>query len=319
EQRIVDAVTPAERSPETEWLAVIHYELGRAELARGRPAAGLVHLRNAVRTDRTFLPAALALGDAYEGAGDRREAVRVWERAAEVQPALPLLARLERAFREDGRPTRMIALYRQALEKAPDEVALAVALGRVFFELEMLDEAADQFEKVEVRAPAFPRLATAALDLVFPALCAVCEARLGPRRRDPLCGPCWDAIDRIAPPFCDRCGGPCATPGSAMGGLDERGWGMGSSDVGSPERGPVSHPLTCARCAAEPPPYDYARSAAVYAGVMREAVHRFKFGGRRALARPLAELMVEQCGTSLPDGIAAIVPVPLAEIGRAHV
>jgi len=78
EQRIVDAVTPAERSPETEWLAVIHYELGRAELARGRPAAGLVHLRNAVRTDRTFLPAALALGDAYEGAGDRREAVRVW-------------------------------------------------------------------------------------------------------------------------------------------------------------------------------------------------------------------------------------------------
>jgi len=156
EQRIVDAVAPAERSPETEWLAVIHYELGRAELARGRPAAGLVHLRNAVRTDRTFLPAALALGDAYEGAGDRREAVRVWERAAEVQPALPLLARLERAFREDGRPTRMIALYRQALEKAPDEVALAVALGRVFFELEMLDEAADQFEKVEVRAPALP-------------------------------------------------------------------------------------------------------------------------------------------------------------------
>src|SRR5437879_5509834 len=156
EQRIVGAVAPAERSPETEWLAVIHYELGRAELARGHPAAAVAHLRNAVRTDRSFLPAALALGDAYEATGDRREAVRVWERAAETQPALPLLARLERAFREDGRPTRMIALYRQALDKAPDELALAVALGRVFFELEMLDEAADQFEKVEVRAPALP-------------------------------------------------------------------------------------------------------------------------------------------------------------------
>src|SRR5439155_1068432 len=45
----------------------------------------------------------------------------------------------------------------------------------------------------------FPRLATAALDLVFPALCAVCEARLGPRRRDPLCGPCWDGIAGIVP------------------------------------------------------------------------------------------------------------------------
>ena len=156
QQRIVGAAAPAERALETEWLAVIHYELGRAELARSNPTAALAHLKNAARTDRAFLPAALALGDAHEATGDRREAVRVWERAAEAQPALPLLARLERVFREDGRPTRMIALYRQALERTPDELALAVALGRVFFELEMLDEAADQFEKVEVRAPALP-------------------------------------------------------------------------------------------------------------------------------------------------------------------
>src|SRR5207247_2458502 len=79
EQRIVGAVAPGERSPETEWLAVIHYELGRAELARGHPAAAVAHLRNAVRTDRSLLPAAPALGDAYEATGDRREAVRVWE------------------------------------------------------------------------------------------------------------------------------------------------------------------------------------------------------------------------------------------------
>src|SRR5207253_4144383 len=137
-------------------------------------------------------------------------------------------------------------------------------------------------------------------------------ARVGPRLRVPLCGPCWCAIDRIEPPFCDHCGGPCATPGSAMSELDERGWGTGSSEVGYSERGPVPHPLICARCAAEPPPYDFARSAAVYGGVMREALHRFKFGGRRALARPLADLAFEQCGASLPDGIVAVVPVPLA-------
>ena len=156
QQRILGAVAPTLRAPETEWLAIIYYELGRAELTRSNTAAALTQLKNAVRTDRTFLPAVLALGDAYEAAGDRREAVRVWERAAEAQPALPLLVRLERGFREEGRPSRMIALYQQALEKAPDEPALALALGRVFFELEMLDEAADQFEKVEVRAPGLP-------------------------------------------------------------------------------------------------------------------------------------------------------------------
>ena len=156
QQRILGTIGSTERSPETEWLAVIYYELGRAEVARANASAGLGHFKSAARADRLFLPAALALGDAYELTGDHREAVRAWERAAEVFPALPLLARLERAYRQEGRPSRMIALYRAAVERAPDDLALAVALGRVFFELEMLDEAADQLEKVEVRIPGSP-------------------------------------------------------------------------------------------------------------------------------------------------------------------
>jgi ComF family protein len=139
----------------------------------------------------------------------------------------------------------------------------------------------------------FPRLAIAALDLVFPALCPVCGNELGPRRRDPLCGPCWDAIDRIAPPVCDRCGAPMPSAGFARATLPPP-------------------PAVCSTCAADGPAYDYARSAAVYGGVTREALHRLKFGGRRALARPLADLTVEQCGATLRDGIAAVVPVPLA-------
>jgi tetratricopeptide (TPR) repeat protein len=137
-------------------LAVIHYELGRLETERGRSASALSHFKSALRADRGFVPAAVALGDAQERAGDLREAVRTWERAVEVQPALVLLGRLERVYRGEGRPRRMIALYRAACEHAPDDLAVAVALGRVYFELEMLDEAADQLEKVEVRAPDMP-------------------------------------------------------------------------------------------------------------------------------------------------------------------
>ncbi|HEU5320208.1 MAG TPA: tetratricopeptide repeat protein, partial [Methylomirabilota bacterium] len=153
QERLIDVARPAARAAEAEWLAVAYYELGRLELARGAAAAALGHLRAAVRADRSFLPAAIALGDAHEAAGERREAVRAWERAAEAWPALPLLARLERAYRLEGRPSRMISLYRDAAARAPDDLALAAALGRVYFELEMLDEAADQFEKLEVRAP----------------------------------------------------------------------------------------------------------------------------------------------------------------------
>lgn len=137
-------------------LATLHYELGRLDAERGRAAASVAHFKSALRADRGFVPAAIALGDAHEASGDLREATRTWERAAEAAPALALLGRLERVYRNEGRPSRMIALYRSASERAPDNLALAVGLGRVYFELEMLDEAADQFEKVEVRAPDMP-------------------------------------------------------------------------------------------------------------------------------------------------------------------
>src|SRR3972149_6122452 len=68
------------------------------------------------------------------------------------------LRRLEGGSRAEGRPSRMIALYQDALARAPQDLALAFALGRVYFELEMLDEAADQFQKVEVRTPDFAPL-----------------------------------------------------------------------------------------------------------------------------------------------------------------
>jgi lipopolysaccharide biosynthesis regulator YciM len=156
QQKLVALVPPGDRAAENEWLAVGYYELGRLELARGRAPAAIGHFKSALRAQRDFTPAVVALGDAYEATGDHREAVRTWERAAEVEPALPLLARLERAYRLEGRPSRMINLYRTAAERAPDDLALAAALGRVYFELEMLDEAADQFEKLEVRAPDLP-------------------------------------------------------------------------------------------------------------------------------------------------------------------
>jgi tetratricopeptide (TPR) repeat protein len=156
QEAVLDAVPANARAAETERLAAFHYEQGRADMAAGRTAAALAHFRHGVRIDRTFVPASLALGDALEATGDMREAVRVWERAADREPSLPVLARLEHVHRVEGRPSRMIALYRNAVERAPDDLAIAVALGRVYFELEMLDEAADHFEKLEVRAPAVP-------------------------------------------------------------------------------------------------------------------------------------------------------------------
>ena len=135
--------------------------------------------------------------------------------------------------------------------------------------------------------------ATAALDLVFPALCPVCDATLGPGRRDPLCGACWSAIRRLTPPCCAACGLPLPAfePAAAPG------------------------PARCGACATKTPVWDWARAAAEYEGVTRDAIHALKFHGRRGLARPLAALLVETCRDALAGDVAALVPVPL---GRAR-
>jgi len=173
----------------------------------------------------------------------------------------------------------------------------------------------------------------AALDLVFPALCPVCQATLGMGRRDPLCGRCWRAITLLGDPWCDTCGAssPIAVttdgPQRVEHGRDGATHATGGVGPPSPARSSEScdsgewmtQPVAwvapsrpCSTCTTDPPAYDYARSAAVYEGTLREALHAFKFSGKRALAGPLGDLAVARCAASLPVEIDAVVPVPLA-------
>ena len=155
--QLLPAVAREEKAVEEAILAGLHYEIGRERLERGDLAGATSQLKEALRVQPDFVPAALLLGEAHLKAGEPRDALRVWERAAEApQPALPVLARIEQRHREEGRPTRMISLYRNALDRHPDNLALAFGLGRVYFELAMLDEAAEQFQKMEVRAADLP-------------------------------------------------------------------------------------------------------------------------------------------------------------------
>jgi tetratricopeptide (TPR) repeat protein len=155
--RVVQAAPREERAAENAVLAGLHYEIGRERLEKGDRPGAISHLKDALRAQPDFVPAALLLGETHLKAGEPREALRVWERAAEgAQSALPVLSRIEQLHRAEGRPTRMISLYQDALARQPDNLALAFGLGRVYFELAMLDEAAEQFQKMEVRAPELP-------------------------------------------------------------------------------------------------------------------------------------------------------------------
>ena len=68
----------------------------------------------------------------------------------------------------------------------------------------------------------------------------------------------------------------------------------------------------CGSCRLRPPVFAYARAGARYGDVVREALHALKFKGRRGLAAPLGDLIVEAVGARLPGGRPdLLVPVPL--------
>lgn len=130
------------------------------------------------------------------------------------------------------------------------------------------------------------------LDLLFPAVCPVCEARSDDPPHRPFCLACWRALPLLGGPECGVCGRPFV--GLAGG-------------------------LPCDACRREPPPYGWARAVAAYRDGMRAAIHALKYRGRVAVGRPLAALLAEAGARRLPlapdgaprDVLDAIVPMPL--------
>ncbi len=156
QERLVRLATRDKGSGEEAWLAGLLYECGQECLAAGDTTAAIRRFKEALRAVPDFEPAALRLGDAWLQAGDAREAMRAWDRALAAGPSAVLLARIGELHRAEGRPARMIALYEGAAARHPDNLAVALGLGRAYLELAMLGEAAEQFEKMEVRAPEQP-------------------------------------------------------------------------------------------------------------------------------------------------------------------
>jgi ComF family protein len=115
-----------------------------------------------------------------------------------------------------------------------------------------------------------------ALDVVFPRTCAGCGS--GPW---PFCAPCTDALVALGPPWCRRCGRPT-----------ER-----SIQV-------------CDDC--PPPSIGAARSAFLFRGPARQAIHRLKFSGWRSVGDALAAAL--EAVDPPPADVVTWVPLARARL-----
>jgi competence protein ComFC len=133
--------------------------------------------------------------------------------------------------------------------------------------------------------PSLRRCSEAVMGLLYPPHCAACRAETPPGVH--LCKSCTAAAWRITAPFCERCS--------------------------QPFDGAATAPFTCSNCGDRQFHFQCCVSPYRARGVVRDLVHRFKYGKEFHLRWPLADL----AATAFDDdrllgvNIDALVPVPL--------
>jgi predicted amidophosphoribosyltransferase len=122
------------------------------------------------------------------------------------------------------------------------------------------------------------------LDLLLPQRCLACG-----RTGEPICRSCRDALPRLMPPFCDRCGAPTAWP-----------------------------VRRCAECTGRRLAFSSARAAVAYDESVRRIVAGWKEHGLRRLAATAAALVVETVARPDIEAISFVPPDRNRRLERGH-
>ena len=126
----------------------------------------------------------------------------------------------------------------------------------------------------------------AALRLVYPEICQLCQNERASAREGLVCPKCWARVRFIRPPFCERCG--------------------------LPFEGELTTSFVCTNCHDLQLHFSSARSAVVAKTVVLEAIHQFKYNRALWFEPFLADLLVRAAAPVVQSGRwDFIVPVPL--------
>lgn len=117
------------------------YQRGVALLEKDRPAEAAVIFRRLLTEEPRFLPARIMLGEAELLEGDAQAAIDEWRQGYQETTDPVFLKRIEDYFIEAEEPARAIETLRALIAGADDDLLLRFFLGRLYYRLEMHDEA----------------------------------------------------------------------------------------------------------------------------------------------------------------------------------
>lgn len=156
-QRLADPDNPADGA-DRRFAFGIRYEIAAARLADGKAKDAIAALRGILKDNDQFIPAHVKLGEALLQAGQEAAAVQCWHRGFEVTNSPIFLTVLEEHYLQHEQPLAAIEALKRCISQARKDTLPRFYLGKLYFRLEMLDDALSVLGALEGRASYAPTL-----------------------------------------------------------------------------------------------------------------------------------------------------------------
>lgn len=132
------------------------YQRGVALLAEDRVGDARRIFEELLAAEPQFIPARIMVGEAERLAGREEAAVAAWRRGFEITGSPVFLQRIEDFFIDQGDPVRAIEGLRALITASANDLLPRFFLGRLYYRLEMHDEALKILEPLEERIRSSP-------------------------------------------------------------------------------------------------------------------------------------------------------------------
>ena len=150
--------TEKDRRREQQNLVGYEYEYGRDSLEDNQLEKAKKAFKTALRLEKDFVPAVLGLAEAMLREGDSEEAINMLEKSFEASDSLVVMARLEDLLINLGEPARLISIYKASISRRPQDSLLKFCLGKLYYRLEMIDDAFEVLTGVYAGGATYPEL-----------------------------------------------------------------------------------------------------------------------------------------------------------------
>mgnify|MGYP000851203783 CR=1 FL=1 len=158
QKKILKLIPEYKKSDEEKRLVGYTYEYGRVSIELGELEQAERVFSTLVKTSPDFIPAYLGLTEVMISEGEVEEAIELLQKSYKDLKSKLLLIRLEDLMISIGDPKRLIQFYLKAINEQPDDIELKFLLGRLYYRLEMIDDAIETLSSIDPAICSTPKL-----------------------------------------------------------------------------------------------------------------------------------------------------------------